>query len=44
MEKMNKYKLKSNYVGSLNSFIERLDDYEQKIVKQNGDNSNGKKD
>lgn len=42
MEKINKYKLKSNYVGSLEKFISKLTNDEQKIIKQDGLNSNRK--
>lgn len=36
MTKINKYKLKESYVGSLDKFIERLDATDKKIVKDNG--------
>jgi hypothetical protein len=43
MKEINKYKLKDNYVSSLDRFIRRLTNEEKKII-DNGDNSNGKKD
>ena len=42
-KKINKYKLKTNYISSLDNFIEKLT-REQKQIIENGDNSNGKKD
>ena len=42
-EKINKYKLKTNYISSLDRFIGRLTS-EQKQIIENGDNSDWKKD
>ena len=42
MKEINKYKLKDNYVTSLDRFIRRLTNEEKKII-DNGDNSDGKK-
>jgi hypothetical protein len=42
MKEINKYKLKDNYVSSLDRFIRRLTNEEKKII-YNGDNSDGKK-
>jgi len=42
MKEINKYKLKDNYVSSLDRFIRRLTNEEKKII-DNGDNSNGNK-
>jgi len=41
-EKINKYKLKDNYISSLDRFIRRLTNEEKKII-DNGDFSNGDK-
>lgn len=41
-EKINKYKLKTNYISSLDNFIGKLTS-EQKQIIDNGDNSNGNK-
>jgi len=38
-EKINKYKLKTNYISSLDNFIGKLTS-EQKQIIDNGDNSN----
>jgi hypothetical protein len=43
MNKINKYKLKESYVGSLDKFIEKLDASDKKIVKDNGNSSDGTK-
>jgi hypothetical protein len=40
--KINKYKLKDNYISSLDRFIGRLTSEEKKII-DNGDNSDGNK-
>ena len=42
-EKINKYKLKTNYISSLDNFIGKLT-REQKQIIDNGDNSARKKD
>ena len=39
---INKYKLKDNYISSLDRFIGRLTNEEKKII-DNGDNSDGNK-
>jgi len=41
--KINKYKLKTNYISSLDNFIGKLT-IEQKQIIDNGDNSDRKKD
>lgn len=41
-QKINKYKLKDNYISSLDRFIGRLTNEEKKII-DNGDNSDGNK-
>lgn len=41
--KINKYKLKDNYISSLDRFIGRLTNEEKQII-DNGDNSDRKKD
>lgn len=41
-EKINKYKLKDNYISSLDRFIGRLTNEEKKII-DNGDNSDWNK-
>jgi len=42
-QKINKYKLKDNYISSLDRFIGRLTNEEKKII-DNGDTTNGSKD
>ena len=41
-QKINKYRLKDNYISSLDRFIGRLTNEEKKII-DNGDNSDGNK-
>lgn len=42
-QKINKYKLKDNYISSLDRFIGKLTN-EQKQIIDNGDTTNGSKD